>query len=69
MPFPIPENRAAPALAEEDAPKALCDASCASSLAGKERVTTKSGLQYIDLVPGRGPSPPKGYQVTGEGGF
>lgn len=23
-------------------------------------------LQYIDIVDGRGPSPPTGYQVTGE---
>ncbi|PSC76880.1 Peptidyl-prolyl cis-trans isomerase FKBP16-chloroplastic [Micractinium conductrix] len=55
--------RAALTLEDADAP-VLCDAACAADLAGKERVTTASGLQYIDLVPGQGPSPPKGYQVT-----
>lgn len=44
----------------------LCDEACAAGLEGRERVTTASGLQYIDLVQGRGPSPPRGYQVTGE---
>ncbi|KAL4854514.1 Peptidyl-prolyl cis-trans isomerase FKBP16-3 [Chlorella vulgaris] len=58
-------SRAAPAAAIDDEEQAaLCDASCASDLAGKERVTTASGLQYIDLVEGKGLSPPKGYQVT-----
>ncbi|EFN56968.1 hypothetical protein CHLNCDRAFT_21564 [Chlorella variabilis] len=59
--------RVAPALAVDDEPPpVLCDEACAAGLEGRERVTTASGLQYIDLVQGRGPSPPRGYQVTGE---
>lgn len=58
-------RRAAPAAADDDAPAALCDAACASGLEGKQRVTLPSGLQYVDIVPGKGASPPKGYQVTG----
>ena len=27
------------------------------------QVTTKSGLQYVDIVPGKGPNPQSGYQV------
>jgi len=42
--------------------KVLCDAGCAAALGDK--VTTKSGLQYVDIVPGRGPSPEVGYQVV-----
>jgi hypothetical protein len=41
----------------------LCDAACAEELAGKERVTTASGLQYQDLRVGTGPSPITGFQV------
>ncbi|KAL6773949.1 FKB16C [Auxenochlorella protothecoides x Auxenochlorella symbiontica] len=44
--------------------KVLCDADCAASLADKERVRTASGLEYIDLVPGKGPSPRIGFQVV-----
>lgn len=41
----------------------LCDAACISSLDNFETVTTESGLQYKDIVKGKGPSPPTGYQV------
>lgn len=41
-------RRAAPALAD-DAP-ALCDAACVAELDSRERVTTASGLQYVDIV-------------------
>ncbi|KFM24526.1 Peptidyl-prolyl cis-trans isomerase FKBP16-3, chloroplastic [Auxenochlorella protothecoides] len=44
--------------------KVLCDADCAASLADKERVRTASGLEYIDLVPGKGPSPRIGFQAS-----
>ena len=27
------------------------------------QITTKSGLQYVDIVPGKGPNPQTGYQV------
>lgn len=62
-------SRAAPTLAtslppDTEVPPALCDADCVAGLAGKERVTTASGLQYIDITPGKGPSPPKGFSVT-----
>lgn len=57
-------SRAAPALADDEAPAALCDAACVADLGSRERVTTASGLQYVDIVKGVGASPPKGYQVT-----
>jgi len=43
--------------------KVLCDAACVSSLESIEMVTLPSGLQYRDLTVGKGPLPPKGYQV------
>jgi peptidylprolyl isomerase len=49
---------------EDDPPKLLCDAACAEALAGRERVTTPSGLQFQDLVVGDGPAPPVGFQVV-----
>ena len=27
------------------------------------QVTTKTGLQYVDIVPGKGPNPEVGYQA------
>jgi hypothetical protein len=66
-PAPLaPPRSAAPALAEDYSPPTLCDAACAAELDSLPRVTTPSGLQYVDLVKGRGASPPKGFQVTGE---
>lgn len=43
-------RRAAPALADDEAPAALCDAACVADLGSRERVTTASGLQYVDIV-------------------
>lgn len=53
---------ASSASAAED-PKMLCDKDCTVTLEGKEMMTTKSGLQYKDLVVGTGPIPKVGYQV------
>lgn len=50
------------ALADEDA--ALCDATCLAALPSKPKVATSSGLEYIDIVEGNGPTPPTGYQVV-----
>lgn len=41
----------------------LCDPSCVSALESKEMVTTPSGLQYKEIVPGTGPQAITGYQV------
>jgi hypothetical protein len=49
------------AVAEEG--KVLCDPSCVSALESKEMVTTPSGLQYKEIVPGTGPQAITGYQV------
>lgn len=50
------------AVAEEG--KVLCDPSCVSALESKEMVTTPSGLQYKEIVPGTGPQAITGYQVV-----
>eukprot|EP00192_Tetraselmis_astigmatica_P019744 CAMPEP_0117677598 /NCGR_PEP_ID=MMETSP0804-20121206/16830_1 /TAXON_ID=1074897 /ORGANISM="Tetraselmis astigmatica, Strain CCMP880" /LENGTH=223 /DNA_ID=CAMNT_0005486891 /DNA_START=122 /DNA_END=793 /DNA_ORIENTATION=- len=42
----------------------VCDSDCISQLDSIETVTTPSGLQYKDIVKGKGPSPPTGFQVT-----
>jgi hypothetical protein len=60
------------ARAAEKAPKApagpitstLCDAACAERINGTGKVTLPSGLEYQDIVAGRGASPVTGYQVT-----
>lgn len=59
--------RPAQAMSLPDAPegiKVLCDAECVSALESKELVTLPSGLQYKDLVEGKGPNPPVGFQVV-----
>lgn len=43
--------------------RVLCDADCATKLAAGDIVTTASGLQYQDIIEGRGPVPEVGYQV------
>ena len=43
--------------------RVLCDAECVAKLEATEKVTTASGLQYQDIVKGRGPVPEVGYQV------
>ncbi|CAL8472004.1 g11546 [Coccomyxa elongata] len=44
--------------------KLLCDEECLAKLDSIETQETKSGLKYKDIVVGKGPSPPTGYQVT-----
>ena len=45
-------------------PKRLCEADCQAKLADIQEVKTASGLRYKDLIVGKGPSPPTGYQVS-----
>jgi peptidylprolyl isomerase len=46
-------------------PPLLCDASCAAGLEkAAELITTPSGLQYRDIVVGKGPQPVVGFQVV-----
>lgn len=47
--------------------RVLCDADCVTKLAAGDIVTTASGLQYQDIIEGRGPVPEVGYQVRGLG--
>lgn len=42
--------------------RVLCDKDCAANIG--ERTTTKSGLEYVVIVPGKGPSPPVGIQAA-----
>ncbi|KAK9905529.1 hypothetical protein WJX75_001603 [Coccomyxa subellipsoidea] len=44
--------------------KLLCDEDCLAKLDSIEAQETKSGLRFKDIVVGKGPSPPTGYQVT-----
>ncbi|CAL5220800.1 g2873 [Coccomyxa viridis] len=44
--------------------KLLCDEECLASLESIQTQETKTGLKYKDIVVGKGPSPPTGYQVT-----
>jgi peptidylprolyl isomerase len=53
-----------PAMAFEDDPAGLCDDACVAKINDSPRVKTASGLEYVDVVVGTGPSPPVGYQVT-----
>ena len=43
--------------------KLLCTEECQARLDGLEMHETKSGLRYKDIVVGKGPSPPTGYQA------
>ena len=43
--------------------KLLCDGDCLANLDALETHETKSGLKYKDIVVGKGPSPPTGYQA------
>lgn len=43
--------------------KLLCDEECLAKLDSIETQETKSGLKYKDIVVGKGPSPPTGYQA------
>ncbi|CAI5509776.1 unnamed protein product [Closterium sp. Naga37s-1] len=44
----------------------LCTAECEAALEDIPLQTTASGLQYRDIVVGRGPSPPVGFQVAAD---
>lgn len=44
--------------------KLLCDGECLAKLDSVEMQESKSGLKYKDIIVGKGPSPPTGYQVT-----
>ncbi|KAK9823119.1 hypothetical protein WJX72_000404 [[Myrmecia] bisecta] len=44
--------------------KLLCEAECQASLDRLQTVTTASGLKYVDIKVGSGPSPPTGFQVV-----
>ena len=54
----------ADSLPEEEPTRLLCDASCEAALADVELVTTKSGLQYKDIVVGDGVQPEVGFQCV-----
>lgn len=41
----------------------LCDENCVEKLKESELITTKSGLQFQDVVTGRGPTTPVGFQA------
>lgn len=43
--------------------KLLCDEDCLAKLDSIEAQETKSGLRFKDIVVGKGPSPPTGYQA------
>lgn len=43
--------------------KLLCDEECLGKLDGLETQETKSGLRYKDIIVGKGPAPPTGYQA------
>eukprot|EP00877_Chromochloris_zofingiensis_P001012 jgi/Chrzof1/10911/Cz05g16240.t1 len=47
-----------------DEGKRLCDEPCVTNLESKEMTTTASGLQYRDIVVGKGPQPITGYQIV-----
>eukprot|EP00798_Chlamydomonas_sp_ICE-L_P023931 gene23931-9499_t len=44
--------------------KVLCEAECVASLDSIETITTASGLQYKDIIVGKGDAPPIGFQVV-----
>lgn len=50
-------------LAKEIPLTELCDENCVEKLKESELITTKSGLQFQDVVTGRGPTTPVGFQA------
>ncbi|CAM6093415.1 unnamed protein product [Calypogeia fissa] len=50
-------------LPEEEKPR-ICDADCEKDLDKIPTETTPSGLQYKDIIVGKGPNPVKGFQVA-----
>ncbi|GJP40365.1 hypothetical protein CLOM_g24635 [Closterium sp. NIES-68] len=64
-----PEAMAAPRTTlptESEEELKLCSAECEATLDDIPLKTTASGLQYRDIVVGRGPSPPVGFQVAAD---
>ena len=59
----MPAGAAIDAGAATTVNKLLCDGDCLAQLDAVETHETKSGLKYKDIVVGRGPSPPTGYQA------
>ena len=57
------DEASAAAAVEETVIPLLCDADCEKSIESLELVTLPSGLQYRDVVVGKGSTPPVGYQV------
>lgn len=63
-------SSAKPALAikglpdDDEVKPTLCDPACVGDVAKAQRVSTPSGLEYVDIVKGNGASPPKGYSIT-----
>jgi peptidylprolyl isomerase len=52
------------AMTSTEGDKLLIDAAAEKDLEGKPRITTASGLEYQELVAGKGPTPTVGIQVT-----
>ena len=42
----------------------LCDSGCESKISSSTREKTSTGLEYVDILVGKGPKPAKGYQVA-----
>ena len=59
----MPAGAAIDAGAATTVNKLLCDGDCLAQLDAVETHETKSGLKYKDIVVGKGPSPPTGYQA------
>jgi hypothetical protein len=56
-------GQAAPAAVAVGIESPLCDGACVGALDQLKMVTTPSGLQYKDLVVGKGPLPTKGEPI------
>ncbi len=59
---PVQWSIAADGISTTDNP--ICDPSCDLAASSAPRVTTASGLQYVDLIEGDGPTPEPGMQVV-----
>lgn len=59
----LPAGAAVDAGAATTVNKLLCEGDCLTNLDAVETHETKSGLKYKDIVVGKGPSPPTGYQA------
>lgn len=70
LPPPLP-SAPLPALAADKAPKGplkivspLCDDACFANIDKLPVQTTASGLKFVEIVEGKGPTPKVGYQIT-----